>query len=103
MSHKKREKLNKTARKDKRPINKKIYMKTIPDQLPGKPERARLDIEKETTTSAVNKESVSPRFCSICHQRQHPLGVIVCHRDFYTPTICEIVWSTWYPQKYHTY
>lgn len=86
MSHKKREKLNKSVWKDKRPINKKIFMKIIPDQLPGKPVRVRLDMEKETTTSVVNNESVSPRFCSMCHQRQHPLGVIMCHRDFYTNT-----------------
>lgn len=49
------ENFNKTARKHKHPINKKISMKSIPEQLPGKPVRVRLDIEKETTTSAVHK------------------------------------------------
>jgi len=81
-SHKRMEKLNKTARKHKLPTNKKISMKTIPLQLPGKPVRVRLGVEKETTTSAVSKERVSPRPCLICHRRQHPLGVIACHRDF---------------------
>lgn len=34
-SHKRMAKLNKTSRKHKHPISKKISMKTVPEQLPG--------------------------------------------------------------------
>lgn len=74
------EKLNKTTRKHKHLVNKKISVKTIPEQLPGKPVKVRLGIEKEVTTAAVIKETISPRPCLTSHRRQHPSSHLVPQR-----------------------